>query len=397
MIKNKLFSVFMIFLCSSQILNAEDFRYLLNKAIESNSNLKSSEIEIDLVKEKGSILTRFNNPTIDLNYSNYKFKEQINKDNGYGVSLTQKIVPWNVANDKTRLSETTIKNEVDKYNLDKQEFIKELSIKYTIYAKNKKFFNVIKESEDIANKVYDISNQQYKVGAISKAELLQSEIELMDIKKKKDELNLEIMNTYYDLIRFSGIDQEIHFNLESDYKFKITKSINLEKNPFINSEESKKDMLLAEAKLDSNIIDSFGLIYSYSEEPDQIVNQVGISLPLPIFNIKSEEGKIAKLEAMKMNLLVNKEKQQALMEYEKLVKERVLLEDLKKKNETVLKLQLDALEISMEKLKMFKISIFDIQNSKIKLIQTMTDIINIETALNQNAISINYIQGEHND
>jgi hypothetical protein len=51
----------------------------------------------------------------------------------------------------------------------------------------------------------------------------------------------------------------------------------------------------------------------------------------------------------------------------------------------------------MEKLKMFKISIFDIQNSKIKLIQTMTDIINIETALNQNAISINYIQGEHND
>ena len=397
MIKNKLFSVFMIFLCSSQILNAEDFRYLLNKAIESNSNLKSSEIEIDLVKEKGSILTRFNNPTIDLNYSNYKFKEQINKDNGYGVSLTQKIVPWNVANDKTRLSETTIKNEVDKYNLDKQEFIKELSIKYTIYAKNKKFFNVIKESEDIANKVYDISNQQYKVGAISKAELLQSEIELMDIKKKKDELNLEIMNTYYDLIRFSGIDQEIHFNLESDYKFKITKSINLEKNPFINSEESKKDMLLAEAKLDSNIIDSFDLIYSYSEEPDQIVNQVGISLPLPIFNIKSEEGKIAKLEAMKMNLLVNKEKQQALMEYEKLVKERVLLEDLKKKNETVLKLQLDALEISMEKLKMFKISIFDIQNSKIKLIQTMTDIINIETALNQNAISINYIQGEHNN
>ena len=290
-----------------------------------------------------------------------------------------------------------VKNEVDKYNLDKQEFIKELSIKYTIYAKNKKFFNVIKESEDIANKVYDISNQQYKVGAISKAELLQSEIELMDIKKKKDELNLEIMNTYYDLIRFSGIDQEIHFNLESDYKFKITKSINLEKNPFINSEESKKDMLLAEAKLDSNIIDSFDLIYSYSEEPDQIVNQVGISLPLPIFNIKSEEGKIAKLEAMKMNLLVNKEKQQALMEYEKLVKERVLLEDLKKKNETVLKLQLDALEISMEKLKMFKISIFDIQNSKIKLIQTMTDIINIETALNQNAISINYIQGEHND
>lgn len=81
----------------------------------------------------------------------------------------------------------------------------------------------------------------------------------------------------------------------------------------------------------------------------------------------------------------------------KTCKRKSFVRRFKKKNETVLKLQLDALEISMEKLKMFKISIFDIQNSKIKLIQTMTDIINIETALNQNAISINYIQGEHND
>ena len=156
MIKNKLFSVFIIFFCSLQILNAEDFKYLLNKALESNSNLKSSEIEVELAKEKGSILTRFDNPTIDFNYSSYKLKEKRNKENGQGISVTQKIVPWYVANDKERLSEATIKNEVNKYNLDKQEFIKELSIRYTIYAKSKSFFYVINESHKIATKVYDI-------------------------------------------------------------------------------------------------------------------------------------------------------------------------------------------------------------------------------------------------
>ena len=397
MIKNKLFSVFIILFCSSQILNAENFKYLLNKALESNSNLKSSEIEIELAKEKGSILTRFDNPIIDFNYSNYRSKDTKIKENGQGISLTQKIVPWNVANDKERLSGATIKNEVDKYNLDKQEFTKELSMRYTIYAKSKSFLEVMQESHKIATKVYDISNERYKVGAISKAELLQSEIELMEIKKKKDELNLDVMSNYYDLIKFAGIEETQYLDLDSNYKFKITSNATLEKNPFINSEESKKEMLLADSKLNSNVIDSLDLKYSYSEEPDQVVNQVGISLPLPVFNTKSEESKIAKLTVMKMNLVVNKEKKLALMEYEKLIKERILLNDLKIENENILKLQIDSLGMLIEKLKISQISILDIQNSKAKLIQTMTDIVSIETALNQNAISINYMTGEYND
>ena len=397
MIKNKLFSAFVVIFCSSQILNAEDFKYLLDKALKSNSNIKSSEMEVELAKEKGSILTRYDNPIVDFNYSNYRLKETRNKENGQGISLTQKIIPWNVANDKERLSEATIKNEVDKYNLDKQEFIKELSIRYTIYAKSKSFLEVMKESHKIAIKVYEISNERYKVGAISKAELLQSEIELMEIKKKKDELNLELMSNYYDLIKFAGIEETQNLDLDSNYKFKITNNTSLEKNPFINAEESKKEMLLAESKLNSNIIDSFDLTYSYSEEPDQVVNQIGISLPLPIFNTKSEESKIAKLTAMKMNLSVNREKHLASIEYEKLIKERVLLDNLKIENEKVLKLQINSLEMLMEKLKISQVSILDIHNSKAKVIQTMTDIVSIETALNQNAISINYMTGEYND
>ncbi len=397
MIKNKLFSVFIILFCLSQVLNAEDFKYLLNKALESNSNLKSSGIEIELAKEKGSILTRFDNPILDLNYSSYRLKENRNKETGQGISLSQKIVPWNVTSDKEHLSQATIKNEIAKYNLDKQEFIKELSIRYTIYAKSKSYLDVIKESHKIATKVYDISNERYKVGAISKAELLLSEIELIEIKKKKNELDLELMNNYYDLIKFAGIEETSHLDLDNNYKFEITNNVTLEKNPFINSEESKKEMLLSESKLNSNVIDSFDFIYSYSEEPDQTVNQVGISLPLPIFDTKSEESRILKLNAMKMNLLINKEKQLASMEYEKLIKERILLNNIKTENQNVLKLQMDSLGMLMEKLKISQISILDIQNSKAKLIQTITDIVNIETALNQNAIAINYITGEYND
>lgn len=299
--------------------------------------------------------------------------------------------------DKSDLSESTIKNEENIYNLNKQEFIKELSMKYTIYAKNKLLLNVIEESNKIATKVYEISNERYQIGAIAKVELLQSQIELMDIKKKKEELNLEVMNNYYDLIKFSGIKQNNPFDLKSDYKFQVKENTDLEKNPIMNAEKSKKEMLLAEAKLNSNIIDSFDIAYSYTQEPDQNINQVSLSVPLPIWNIKSQERKIAELMAKKTDLLVEKEKQQILMEYEKLKKERDLLENLKIESENVLKLQMQTLEMLIEKLKISQISIIDIQNSKSKLIQTMTDIINIDTALNQNAIFINYIQGAYND
>ena len=69
-----------------------------------------------------------------------------------------------------------------------------------------------------------------------------------------------------------------------------------------------------------------------------------------------------------MNLLVNKEKQQAINEYEKLIKERILLNDLKTANENILNLQVDSLSMLIEKLKISQISILDIQNSKAKLI-----------------------------
>ena len=37
----------------------------------------------------------------------------------------------------------------------------------------------------------------------------------MEIKKKKDELNLEVMNNYYDLIQFAGIEKNQYFDLDS--------------------------------------------------------------------------------------------------------------------------------------------------------------------------------------
>lgn len=74
--KYKLFWAFLIFFCSLQILNAQDFESFLNNALQNNPNLKSSEIDVLLAKEKGSILTKFENPIVGFDYANYDIKEK---------------------------------------------------------------------------------------------------------------------------------------------------------------------------------------------------------------------------------------------------------------------------------------------------------------------------------
>ena len=135
---------------------------------------------------------------------------------------------------------------------------------------------------------------------------------------------------------------------------------------------------------------------SYSKEPDQIVKGVALSFPFPLFNTKYEEKRIAQLEAKKMNFLIENEKNSIQTEHSKLLIQRELLEKLKLKNENVLKLKMEVLEMFLEKYKVSQTTLMELLNIKNQVIQTKENLIKINIALNQNAININYIQGDIN-
>lgn len=74
----------------------------------------------------------------------------------------------------------------------------------------------------------------------------------------------------------------------------------------------------------------------------------------------------------------------------------MLLEKLKLKNENVLKLKMEVLEMFLEKYKVSQTTLMELLNIKNQVIQTKENLIKINIALNQNAININYIQGDIN-
>ncbi|HRM99251.1 MAG TPA: TolC family protein, partial [Aliarcobacter cryaerophilus] len=76
--------------------------------------------------------------------------------------------------------------------------------------------------------------------------------------------------------------------------------------------------------------------------------------------------------------------------------QRELLEKLKLKNENVLKLKMEVLEMFLEKYKVSQTTLMELLNIKNQVIQTKENLIKINIALNQNAININYIQGDIN-
>ncbi len=83
-------------------------------------------------------------------------------------------------------------------------------------------------------------------------------------------------------------------------------------------------------------------------------------------------------------------------EHSKLLIQRELLEKLKLKNENVLKLKMEVLEMFLEKYKVSQTTLMELLNIKNQVIQTKENLIKINIALNQNAININYIQGDIN-
>ena len=118
---------------------------------------------------------------------------------------------------------------------------------------------------------------------------------------------------------------------------------------------------------------------------------------MAIFNANAQEKQISRLEAKKTDLLIKNKDTQLSIERSRLKQQKEALFSLKNKNTKILKIELKLLEMFKEGYKIANINLLELQDVKNKVIQTKERLIEIKTALNQNAIYTNYIQGNYND
>jgi cobalt-zinc-cadmium efflux system outer membrane protein len=378
----------------SASLFAQDFDAFLDNALKNSPYLKSSNLSLYQAREQVSVMTRYKNPSLELEYSEFR-PDSSKDDNGYRTAFTQPIRLWGVGRDTEALADATIKKATSNYSLSYAEFTRDISLLYTEYANQKRQLELGNEELGIAKNIYEISKQRNIAGTISKGVMLQAQVDYEMVEIKAQTLNLDIQETYFKLLKFAGITKEIE--LDFTHEFKLHSDVNSLNNPNINYLKSYKEEAKANSQINSSKVKWIDLTAEYENEPDQNIVRVGATFPLAIFNTSREEMQIAKLEADKTELLIENENAKISMENIKLQKQRNLLLLLKSKNEETLKTQTKLLKMFEDGYKIASINLLELQNIKNRVIKTKESLIKIDTALNQNTITTNYIAGAYNE
>lgn len=370
------------------------FNTFLQKAIANSPYLESSGLAIKQAKERGESLTRYENPTLELEYSNFS-ADVGNSDSGYRVNYSQPIRLWNVGDNKSSLSKEILNSANAEYTQKKAIFISDISVAFTSYSQQKMYQNLGYEELEIAKTIYNISKGRYDLGTISRGLMIQAKIDYETVQINNESLSLSANESYYELLKLAGIREEVAFDIL--YTFELSGINNNENNPNLELLQSKQKQALSEAKVNSNSVEWMNLFAEYENEPDQDIARVGVNFPLAFFNTKSEEKKIATLQASRSKLLIDNTRQYLDIEMNRLKKQRASLKKLHSQNEEILKTETELLTMFQNAYKIANINLLQLQNIKNKVISTKRSLIQIKTALNKNAIITNYNQGIYND
>lgn len=390
MIKKRILYIAFSWISFTQVLIADDFQIFLQKAINQNSYLKSSYLSINQAQEENSKLLRYKNPSLGFEYSNNS-----KNDSSYVASYSQPMRLWGIEKEKRNLGQAVIQSAKSQYNIDLANFIKNISMAYTKYNEYQKLLKLGKEEINIAKKIYDISKSKYEEGTISQAVMLQSKVAYMTLEEQNDSLSLEAIQSYYELLKYAGIKEEIL--LEPDYNFYTNKNINIEKNPYLLSLKDLEKKSNLNTIVNSNKIEWIDLYAEYEKDSDQDISRLGLNIPLTIFNTKSEEKMFSKIEAQKKALLVENKIAQLNIDILRLTKELNALFKRQIKNKLILQTEEELLMMFIQRYKISQSNLLELQDVKNKVIQTKKRLIKINTALNQNAINKNYLQGNYNE
>ena len=378
----------------SAVSFAEDFEQFLDKAVKSSPYLKAVAFGVNQAQEEGDLLTRYENPTLELEYSRFT-PNAGDGDNGFRVSYAQPIRLWGVGDDKDRLSQASVQSAHANLAQKRAKFIRDISLFYTRYAQQKMLVSLGEEELSIAKKIYEISKARYEVGTISRGVMLQSQVAYEMIQIQNDNLRLSAMQSYYDLLKQAGIEQEIELDAEHD--FLIQASSDTSYNPDILTLHSAQEKARSQAAVNSNKVEWMSLALEYEKEPNQNIARFATAFPLAFFNSKTQEKRIAQLDADKTDLFIENKNAQLDIDRSRLQKQRETLVRLKNQNTKVLKTEVELLKMFKDGYKIANTNLLELQDIKNKVIETKERLIEIKTALNQNAITTNYMQGSYNE
>ena len=382
----------LVFSLLTTSLFSQSFETFLDKAVDESPLLKASKLRVQQSTHKGDILTRYENPSLEVEAS-YFTPDANDNEFGYRASYSQPVRLWGVGDAKDDVADANIALSQANYVQAKASFIYGLSLQYTDYALNDLLMVLAKEELTLASTIYSISKERYEAGTISRGVMLQAQVDFKMTEARIQSIALKRQRSYYMLLKKSGTTKQVV--IDPDYTFSLETLSGT--NPQLLQLENQLKSAQASAELNSNDVEWMAINAEYEKEPDQDIYRLGATIPLAFFKTKEQEQQIAKLEAVRSEMLTTNAQSKLTIELQRLRYEDNALRNLQSIDEDVLSGEQELLAMYQDGYKIASINLLALQDAKARLIETKERLIRIKIELDRNAIVQNYLQGNYND
>jgi outer membrane protein TolC len=388
--------IIMIFLGLSLTAFGMSYKEFKKYTQKNAKVLQSKALSIQTTQEENRILLRTKNPVLGFEASHFNLQGS-DSSFQYSGSISQTIRTGNYYSGlEDKADANTLLQQA--YVLDgKAGYMRTLENFYTEYVYQSKLLTLLEEEYTLSNKVSNIVKQRYENGSENKVAYLQAKTDTLSLKTEMFTTKQEMNTLYYQLLAIAGLRKKIH--LEKQFIYSISSQVQTSNHTNSKQQilQAKEKLLESQIRMNESSIESYDLYSSIEDEPDQSIIRVGISIPLPIFNDKSEEKMLAKLQreqlildSEQLEIDISTQKDMIKSSIKELSNQYQALKVLKKEQQLLNDLLQEGYKISQG-------SIFVMMNAKNKLIQTQKSLLQTQKIINNKKIDLRFIQGQYND
>jgi len=375
-------------------LQAQSFESFLSDSLKKSPLLQTNVLSLEEAQEKASLTTRYKNPTLSLELSNFS-PDIGDNEAGYSAGLTQPIRLWGVSGAREDLADAQTSQVKADVKLSRAGFVKNLSFLYANYKKSVSAESLAEEELLIAQKIANISKNRYENGSIARVKYLQASLDAKRVQNFLAQAKVTKTSAYYRMMAYRGFNEEVE--VDTTYTFSLSKMSTEVSNAEIELSLASVKSAQASAKLNANKLEWVSVYGQFEQEPDQSIARLGVNIPLVVFNTKSQEKQIAKLAANKAKLLTQNLTSQIVFKLKELQNSIQILTVVEKTSQDLLVSQKELLGMYEEGYKIANIDLIELQTIKNQLIETKENLLHITLLKELNIIEHNYLTGTYNE
>ena len=385
-----------IFLSFSLMLFGMSYEQFKRHTLKNSKILKSQTLSLQSTQQENNILLRTSNPILNLEASRFDEK-LINNSFGYVVSASQTIrTPGYMDGLQSKAKASSLLSQAF-VTQGRAGYVKTLEEFYTQYVFQNKMYALMKQEYSLSQRVTQMVKERYINGSENRVAYLQAKTETLTLKTQMYTTKQQQHTLYYQLLAIAGLRSNI--SLEKRFIYSVSsKTKNSSKlSPQQEILKAKEKVFQSDQHMNQGAFRNYDLYAGMEKEPEQSILRFGLNIPLAIHNDRSEERMLAKLK-MQQTQLDNEQLSVATYSQKKMIKASI--HELSSQYYALRSLQKEQQELSdllQEGYKIAKGSLFQLMTAKNKLIQTRKALLQTHKMINEQKITLRFLQGDYND